>query len=69
MSIEFKTKTFPKSEKFRIFKVYSDCIWEILVANAYNIDTRESEYFDFEFDDPITAEIICNYLNEEDIYG
>lgn len=71
MSIEFKTKTFPKSEKFRIFKVYSDYIWQIMVANAYNIDTREYEYFDFEFDDPVTAEIICNYLNgaEEDIYG
>lgn len=71
MDYMFKVKTFPNSEKFRIFKLYNGCIWQIMVTNAYNIGTGESDYFDFEFDDPITAEIICNYLNgaEEDIYG
>lgn len=62
--IIFKIDTFPSSEKFRIFRVFNDCIWQIISPKAYNIDTGEIEYFDFIFDDMVTAGIICDYLNE-----
>lgn len=69
--IEYKISTFPSSEKFRIFRVFNTHIWQILNPNAYNIDTGELEYFDFQFTDPVTSEIICDYLNEaeNDING
>lgn len=69
--IEFKISTFPSSEQFRIFRVFNTHIWQILNPNAYNIDSGEIEYFDFQFTDPVTAEIICGYLNEaeNDING
>ena len=69
--IEFKISTFPSSEQFRIFRVFNTHIWQILNPNAYNIDSGEVEYFDFQFTDPVTAEIICDYLNEaeNDING
>lgn len=69
--IEYKISTFPSSEKFRIFRVFNTHIWQIINPNAYNIDTGELEYFDFQFTDPVTSEIICDYLNEaeNDING
>lgn len=57
--------TFPTSEKYRVFRVLGDVIWQIISPKAYNIDTGEIEYFDFIFDDSVTAEIICDMLNEE----
>lgn len=62
--ITYKIDTFPSSEKFRIFRVINSCIWQIISPKAYNIDTGEIEYFDMIFDDPVTVEIICDYLNE-----
>lgn len=56
---------FPSSEKFRIFRVFNDCIWQIISPKAYNVDIGEVEYLDFIFDDPVTAEIICDMLNDE----
>lgn len=69
--IEYKISTFPSSEKFRIFRVFNTHIWQIINPNAYNIDTGELEYFDFQFTDPVTTRIICDYLNEaeNDING
>lgn len=69
--IEFKISTFPSSEQFRIFRVFNTHIWQILNPNAYNIDSGEVEYFDFIFDDMVTAGIIADYLNEaeNDING
>ena len=64
IDIKYKISTFPSSEKYRIFRVFNDCIWQIISPKAYNIDTGEVEYFDFQFDDPVTAGIICDYLNE-----
>lgn len=71
IDIKYKISTFPSSEKFRIFRVLNTHIWQILNPNAYNIDSGEVEYFDFQFTDPVTAEIICDYLNEaeNDING
>lgn len=70
--IEYKIKygimTFPTSEKYRVFRVLGDVIWQVISPKAYNIDTGEIEYFDFIFDDPVTAEIICDYLNEANVY-
>jgi len=63
--IKYKIDTFPSSEKFRIFRVFNSCIWQIISPNAYNMDTGELEYFDFLFDDPVTAGLICDMLNEE----
>ena len=63
-NVEYKISTFPSSEKFQIFRVFNGHIWQIINPNAYNIDTGELEYFDFQFDDPVTAGIICDYLNE-----
>ncbi len=63
-NVEFKIDTFPSSEKFRIFRVFNNCIWQIISPKAYNIDTGEIEYLDMIFDDMVTAEIICDYLNE-----
>lgn len=69
--IKYKISTFPTSEKYRVFRVINTHIWQVLNPKAYNIDTGEIEYFDFQFDDPITAQIICDYLNEaeNDING
>lgn len=69
--IEYKIMTFPTSEKYRVFRVLGDVIYQIISPKAYNIDTGEIEYFDFIFDDMVTAEIICDYLNEaeNDING
>lgn len=69
--IEYKIMTFPTSEKYRVFRVLGDVIYQIISPKAYNIDTGEIEYFDFIFDDMVTAEIIADYLNEaeNDING
>lgn len=64
IDIKYRISTFPSSEKFRIFRVFNTHIWQILNPNAYNIDTGELEYFDFQFDDMVTAGIIADYLNE-----
>lgn len=66
--IKYGIMTFPTSEKYRVFRVLGDVIWQIISSKAYNIDTGEIEYFDFIFDDPVTAEIICDYLNEANVY-
>lgn len=63
-NIKYRMDTFPTSEKFWIFRVFNDCIWQIISPKAYNIDAGEVEYFDFIFDDMVTAEIIADYLNE-----
>lgn len=63
--IEYKIDTFPSSEKFRIFRVINTHIWQIITQKAYYLDDDlEWDYFDFVFDDLITAEIICAFLNE-----
>lgn len=62
--IKYLIDKFPSSEKFQIFKVFNDCIWQILNPKSYYIDSGDWDYFYFVFDDPVTAEIICNYLNE-----
>lgn len=62
--IEYKMMTFPTSEKYRVFRVLGDVIWQIISPKAYNMDTGEVEYFDFIFDDMVTAGIIADYLNE-----
>ena len=66
--IEYKISTFPSSEKYRIFRVFNTHIWQILNPKAYNIDTGEIEYFDFQFDDPVTAEIFNSFLQEANKY-
>ncbi len=63
-TIKFDTMTFPTSEKYRVFRVLRGVIWQIISPRAYNIDTGEVEYFDFIFDDMVTAGIIADYLNE-----
>lgn len=69
--IKYGIMTFPTSEKYRVFRVLGDVIWQVISPKAYNIDTGEMEYFDLQFDDPVTAEIITKYLNEaeDDING
>ena len=69
--IKYKTMTFPTSEKYRVFRVLGDVIYQIISPKAYNIDAGEVEYFDFIFDDMVTAGIIADYLNEaeNDING
>lgn len=69
--IKYKISTFPFSEKYRVFRVINTHIWQILNPKAYNIDAGELEYFDFIFDDMVTAGIIADYLNEaeNDING
>lgn len=62
--IEYKLMTFPTSEKYRVFRVLGDVIYQIISPKAYNVDTGEVEYFDFIFDDMVTAGIIADYLNE-----
>ena len=71
IDIKYKISTFPSSENFRVFRVINTHIWQVLNPKAYNIDTGEIEYFDFQFDDMVTAEIIAKYLNEaeNDING
>lgn len=68
--IEYKIDIFPSSEKFQIFRVVGGYIWQIISFKAYYIDENVGwDYFEFIFDDPITARIICDYLNEaEDDY-
>lgn len=69
--IGYKLMTFPTSEKYRVFRVLGDVIYQIISPKAYNVDAGEVEYFDFIFDDMVTAEIIADYLNEaeNDING
>ena len=69
--IVYKMMTFPTSEKYRVFRVLGDVIYQIISPKAYNIDAGEVEYFDFIFDDMVTAGIIADYLNEaeNDING
>ena len=62
--IRYDMMTFPTSEKYRVFRVLGDVIYQIISPKAYNIDTGEIEYFDFIFDDMVTAQIIADYLNE-----
>lgn len=62
--IKYDIMTFHTPEKFRVFRVLGDVIYQVISPKAYNIDLGEVEYFDFQFDDPVTAEIICDYLNE-----
>lgn len=66
--IEFKIDTFPLSEKFRIFRVFNSCIWQVMSPKAYNIDTGEVEYMDMVFDDPVTVDLVCKFLNEAEEY-
>ena len=71
-NVEYKMDTFKSSEKFQILRVFNGHIWQIITQKAYYIDDDlEWDYFEFIFDDPITAEIICDYLNEaeNDING
>ena len=63
--IKYDVMTFPTSEKYRVFRVLGDVIWQIISPKAYNVDIGEVEYLDFIFDDPVTAEIICDMLNDE----
>ena len=69
--IKYAVMTFPTSEKYRVFRVLGDVIYQIISPKAYNIDADEVEYFDLIFDDMVTAEIIADYLNEaeNDING
>ena len=69
--IRYDMMTFPTSEKYRVFRVLGDVIYQIISPKAYNLDTGEVEYFDFIFDDMVTAGIIADYLNEaeNDING
>lgn len=62
--IKYDIMTFPTSEKYRVFRVLGDVIYQIISPKAYNISTGEIEYFDFQFNDPVTARIICDYLNK-----
>ncbi len=65
--ITYKIYTYSPSDKFFIFRVIGDCIWQMITQKAYYIDDDlEWDYFDFQFDDPVTAEIICDMLNEEE---
>ena len=66
--IEYKIMTFPTSEKYRVFRVLGDVIYQIISPKAYNLDTGEIEYFDFIFDDMVTAEIIADYLNKSEVF-
>ena len=62
--IKYAVMTFPTSEKYRVFRVLGDVIYQIISPKAYNIDADEVEYFDFIFDYMVTAGIIADYLNE-----
>ena len=64
--IRYDMMTFPTSEKYRVFRVLGDVIWQIISPKTYNINTGEVEYFDMVFDDPVTADIICDVLNDEE---
>lgn len=64
MTVEFCVDTFPTSEKFQIFRVFGGCIWEILSPKAYYLDGSGFDYFYLDFVDPVTADIICEMLNE-----
>lgn len=39
--------------------------YQHLCKKAYYLDDLEWDYFDFKFDDPVTAQIICDMLNDE----
>lgn len=65
MSVEFRVDTFSTSEKFQIFRVFGDCIWEIVSPKAYYLDGSGFDYLYLDFVDPVTADIICEMLNEE----
>ena len=62
--VDFKVDTFPTSEQFQVFRVINDFIYQIMSPRAYYIDDLEWDYFDMIFDDPITAEIICEHFQE-----
>lgn len=64
-NVEYKMDTFPTSENFWVFGVFGGCIYQVISPEAYNIDTGEVEWFEMVFDDPVTAEIMCNMLNDE----
>lgn len=67
--VEYEWDTFPTSKKFQVFKVLGGCIWQIISPKAYYIDDGlEWDYFYMDFIDPVTAEIICEVLNEEERY-
>lgn len=63
--VRYGIMLFPSSEKYHVFRVLGDVIWQIISPKAYNIDTEEIEYIDMGYDDPVTASIICNMLNDE----
>lgn len=69
--IEYKIDTFPTVENFWVFRVFGGCIWQVISTKAYNIDTGEIEYLDMIFDDPVTSDLVCKFLNEaeNDING
>ena len=70
--IDYRVDTFATSEKFQVFKVLEDVIWQIISPKAYYIDDNlEWDYFYMDFIDPVTADIICEVLNEaeEDLNG
>ena len=64
--VEFKVDTFPTSEKFQVFRVWGEVIWQIISPKAYYLDGSGFDYFYMAFSDPVTAEIICEVLNEEE---
>lgn len=65
--VDYRGNTFPTSEKYQVFKVFSDTIWQIISPKAYYIDDNfKWDYFDLVFDDPITVKIICDVLNQEE---
>lgn len=66
--IKYDIMTFPTSEKYRVFRVLGDVIYQIISPKAYNIDAGEVEYFDFIFDDMVTADLVCKFLNEAEKY-
>lgn len=66
-NVEFKVDTFPNCDKFYVFRVYNNCIWQTSSVPAFNIDTGYIEYYDLIFDDPVTANVICEVLNYEEV--
>ena len=70
IDIKYRISTFPSSEQFRIFRVINTHIWQIITQKAYYLDDDlEWDYFDFVFDDPVTAKIIADYIQEAEAYG
>ena len=69
--VNYQVDTFPTSEKFQVFRVWGDVIWEIISPRAYYLDGSGFDYLYLDFIDPVTADIICEVLNEaeEDLNG